>query len=406
LLTPRGRLVLLLGAAVYVGAWAFGARMLYPVAVGLVLASVLAWAWVRLLDKPMTLDRSTWGEEHVEGADVPVTLELDHEGPLRPWTLPVVERISGLGEREVTLTRSADGRLEGRFVLRSVPRGRYPFASSHAILEDPFGLERTQVPLAATGALLVYPRLADLGELFSESGAYGREGRRMMIRRESGFDLHSVREYEQGESLRKVHWPSTARRGQLMVKDLEDAPRDEVAVLLDASAGHVAGTPPDSSFDVQVRAAGSILRTHVRRGRRAVLVVNGSERATQAVHGEDADWRRALELLAAVQPDGRTPLTALLSEEASAAARALELVVVTAQLSPQLVERLVQRALNRRGVSLVYVDPASFAVEGGVTRDPALLRLQVAGISVAVIRRGDPLAARLGPQPLAEAVHG
>jgi uncharacterized protein (DUF58 family) len=404
-LTARGRLVLLLGGAVYLGAWAFGARTLYPVAVGFVLAAVLAWAWVRLLDKPMTLDRSTWGEEHVEGADVPVTLELDHEGPLRPSTLPVVERISGLGEREVTLARNGD-RLEGRFVLRSVPRGRYPFSSSYAILEDPFGLERTHVPLGASGALLVYPRLVELGELFSESGAYAREGRRLMIRRESGFDLHSVRDYEQGESLRKVHWPSTARRGQLMVKDLEDAPRDEVAVLLDASKGHLAGTPPDSSFDVQVRAAGSILRTHVRRGRRAVLVVNGAERATQAVHAEDADWRRALELLAAVQPDGSMPPSALLTEDASAAARALELVVVTAHLPPSLVDRLVQRALNRRGVSLVYVDPASFALEGGTTRDPALLRLQAAGISVAVIRRGDTLASRLGPQPLPEAAHG
>ena len=47
----------------------------------------------------------------------------------------------------------------------------------------------------------------------------------------------SVREYERGESLRKVHWPTTARRGQLMVKELEDSPRDEIAVVLDADDG-------------------------------------------------------------------------------------------------------------------------------------------------------------------------
>ena len=405
MLTPRGRLILLLGAAVYVGAWAFGARTLYPVAVGFVLAAALAWGWVRLLDKPMTLRRSTWGQEHVEGADVPVTLELEHEGPLPPLTLPVVERIARLGEHEVTLTGTGGRVLEGRYVLRAVPRGRYGFQSSRAILEDPFGLERTDVDLGASGALLVYPRLVELGELFSESGAFARDGRRLMIRRESGFDLHSVRDYEQGESLRKVHWPSTARRGQLMVKDLEDAPRDEVAVLLDASEGSVGGTPPDSSFDVQVRAAGSILRTHVRRGRRAVLVVNGAERAAQAVHGEDADWRRALELLAAVEPNGRTPPSALLAEDASAAARALELVVVTAQLPPPLVERLVQRALNRRGVSLIYVDAPSFAGASEPTRDPALLRLQAAGIAVAVLRRGDNLRSALGPRPVAEVAH-
>ena len=52
----------------------------------------------------------------------------------------------------------------------------------------------------------------------------------------------------------------SARRGALMVKELEDSPRDEVAVLLDGDPAGVTGSPPDSSFDVAVRAAGSILR--------------------------------------------------------------------------------------------------------------------------------------------------
>src|SRR5205807_431581 len=83
--------------------------------------------------------------------------------------------------------------------------------------------------------------------------------------RHAGFDLHSVREHVEGESLRRVHWPSTARRGELMVRELEDAPRDEIAVLLDADAYAVAG----ESFDAQVRAAASILAVHIVRGRGA-----------------------------------------------------------------------------------------------------------------------------------------
>ena len=53
----------------------------------------------------------------------------------------------------------------------------------------------------------------------SRSPARARpEGRRLLMRRPSGFDLHSVRDYQQGESLRRVHWPTTARRGHLMVE--------------------------------------------------------------------------------------------------------------------------------------------------------------------------------------------
>src|SRR5262249_29740115 len=157
------------------------------------------------------------------------------------------------------------------------------------------------------------------------------------------FDLHSVREYEQGESLRHVHWRSTAHRGQLMVKELEDAPRDEVAVVLDAYATAVAG----ESFDVQVRAAGSILQAYSRGGRRSVLVVNAERPQSQHVHSGPADARQALELLAAAEPTGRAPGHTLLTDEASAAARALEVVVVTSRVDRPLVDRLIQRALSR-----------------------------------------------------------
>jgi hypothetical protein len=89
----------------------------------------------------------------------------------------------------------------------------------------------------------------------------------------------------------------------------------------------------------------------------------------------------------------------LLAEEDGPAARALELVVVTSRLEPALVDRLVQRALSRRKVSIVFVDPASFS--GAARRpEPALLRLHAAGIPVAVIRAGDELGACLSSEPV------
>ena len=182
-----------------------------------------------------------------------------------------------------------------------------------------------------------------------------------------------------------------------MVKELEDAPRDEVAVVLDADAAAVAG----ESFDMQVRAAGSILQAYLRRGRRAVLVVNTERRESQQVHSPAADSARALELLAAVEPTGRTPVHALLSEQASAAGRALEIVVVTARVDRGLVDRLVQRALSRRKASLVYVEAATFA--GAEPQpEPALLRLGAVGVPVAVVRAGDDLASALEGERRAE----
>ena len=398
-MTLRGRLVLAFGVLTYVAAWGFGSRVLYPVAVGLVVTPLLAWAWVHAANRPARITRVPARRDYLEGDDVPVELRLELDAPLPPPTALLLERVAKVGVRREPVRRGG-GRVWVRYVLERLPRGRYVFEDTRLVIQDPFGLQRTEVPLPEPPALLVYPRLVRLGALFSESGTRAHDGRRLLLRRPAGFDLHSVREYEQGESLRKVHWRSTARRGQLMVKELEDAPREEVAVLLDASAAAVG-----DSFDVQVRAAGSILDAHVRRGRRAALVVNAREPATQLVHSDAGDWRRALELLAAVEPDGRTSPAALLAGDASPAARALELTVVTSRLDALLVERLVERTLARRAAALVYVDAASF--NGGARRlEPALLRLQAAGVPLAVVRRGDDLAERLGGAIREEIAHG
>ena len=393
MLTTRGRLAVLFGLGLYVAGWAFGSLPLYPVAVGLLLAVALAWGWVRLLDRPMELRRVSAGVEHLEGDDVSIVLELEVDARIKPADVLILDEVRGIGPVEVVVRQNRTGALGGRYVLPRMARGRYPCERTTAVLEDPFGLEREEVDLSTGGALLVYPRLVELDRLFSEAGTHDQGGRRLLLRRASGFDLHSVREYEHGESLRKVHWRTTARRGRLMVKELEDEPRDEVAVLLDAAAGVSAGEPPDSSFDMQVRAAGSILRAHARRGRRVALVINSAGREMLSLRGPDSDWKSAMEVLAAAEPNGVTPASSFLGE-GSAAGHALDLAVVTARLSPDLVERVVLRASSRRGISVVLVDAPSF-VERRSPPQPGVLRLQSLGIPVTVLRHGDDLAARL-----------
>jgi uncharacterized protein (DUF58 family) len=379
-MTRRGRAVLALGVVVYLAAWIFGSRALYPVATGLVLAVLIAVIWVRLSVRPPHVHRHGATRDVVEGDDVRVDLVVETTGAVAPPTLVAHEQPGRLEGRRVELYPVGARRFAGGYELRGVPRGRYAFETVRLTIEDPFALAGARIEQGEPQALVVYPRLVQLDRLFSEGGAHAQDGRRLLLRRPTGFELHSVREYVEGESLRKVHWPSTARRGQLMVKELEDAPRDEVVVLLDGDAR----VGNDRVFDVAVRAAGSVLHAHMRRGRRCALVLNSAARHVQPVTS-DGDWRRALELLAAAERDGTTPAFALLQTDGGAAARSLELVVVTSHVDAPLADRLVQRALSRRGTSLVYVE-----AEPGPA--PQLLRLQAVGIPVAIVRPGDDLA--------------
>lgn len=407
MLTRRGRFALALGAGTYVGAWGFGAHVLYAPAVGLLLAVGAALIWTSTLARSLSLHRSLDRDRPVEGDDVVVRIELQGDGGLLPAMAVLDERVGSLGPREVVVGR--DGRfLRAAYRLRRVPRGRYRFTGAQVVLEDPFGLASRTQALPDSSPLLVYPRLARLGVLFGERGLRAHGAGRILLRRPAGFELHSVREYQSGESLRRVHWPSTARRRQLMVKELEDAPRDEVVVVVDAEAGHGAGPRGDSSFDAQIRAGGSILWAHARRGRHVRIIVT-SETGLDAlsIRTYERDWPRALELLAAAEQDGRRPVEAVLSDQAGAATHARDLAVVTASLRPALVEALIARAAARQQVSVVHVDAPSYAGRRkSWGADADVLRLTNAGISVAVLRRGDSLEAVLGGTEAGAAAHG
>jgi uncharacterized protein (DUF58 family) len=111
-MTNRGRALLGLGLLTYVVARTFGTKPLYPVALGLLLAVLVGWLWVRLARGPMRLHREIGSEQRLEGEDVDVSLQLEHEAQIPPASLVVVERVSGLGERRTPLEAS-----HGRYTL-------------------------------------------------------------------------------------------------------------------------------------------------------------------------------------------------------------------------------------------------------------------------------------------------
>lgn len=399
--TSRGRAILVLGAACWLAAALTGSHALYPLGIGLVAVVLLAVAWVRLAVRRPRLARRRPGHELVEGDDVEIELVLERGSRFPLPTAVATDRAGALGEQTVELAPGAEGRHAGSYVLRGVPRGRHRLGPLGLSVADPFGLAEAETTLAERASVTVYPRLAELGALFFEGGGGASDGRRLLLRRPAGFELHSVREHQHGESLRRVHWPSTARRGTLMVKELEDAPRDELAVLLDGDAS-IASVP---AFDAAVRIAGSVVLAQVRRGRRSVLVLNTRGRDAQSVSTEGPEWRRALDLLAEARPDAHASAAALLASQAGVSLRARQLVVVTSRLAPLLVDRLVQRVLSHRPCGVVYVDAPSFAGRRAAP-EPALLRLSQAGVAVAVVRSGDDLAVALGGRQPAEAARG
>jgi len=382
-----------LGAGVTTAAMAFGSRPLGVAGVGLLLAVGLTRLWAGFARSPASV-RYVWKPHPaVERDRVRLELECTRSSSVPVGTMTLHGRLGRLGDHAIRL-RGHRRRASREVDLGRLSRGRFPLSDVRLELGDHLGLHTVTVPAESeVTSLTVHPRLVDLHTLFSDAGRFGGDGRRVLLRRAAGFDFHSVREHEQGESLRRVHWPTTAKRGRLMVKELEDSPRDTVVVLLDCDPAGAAGRPPDSSFDQAVRAAGSIVDAYARRGRDVTLVSTGSERAVVRVRALDPDRRAALDALAAVEPDALRPLAQTLRHGIPAGLQAGELAVVTASVDAHAVDALIGAAQHRL-VSVAWIDAPSFA--GKPTRTaPGVLRLAASAIPVAVVRRGDDLASAL-----------
>lgn len=391
-----------LGAVALAAAIATGSRPLGVVGVGFLLAAVVTWLWTWLAESPVILALEAEPTPSTEGEPVCVTAEVRRSSRVPLGSMCVHATIGRLGPR--TWHLRGQGRVcASRVDLGPLPRGVHAISEPEVVVGDLLGLVTVMPPVTCESAtVVVRPRLVTLDGLFSDAGRVGGDGRRLLLRRSAGFDFHSVREHEQGESLRRVHWPTSARRGQLMVKELEDTAHEGVLVLLDCDPAGAVGVPPDSSFDAAVRAAGSILQAHATRARVATLVTTGHDAATVSVRSAHSELGAAVNALAAALPDARHGLARFLGNPSLASGS--ELTIVTAALDPAAFTAMVGLS-SRRPVSVVWIDAASFASRP--TRAAVgLLRVAAHGIPTTVVRRGDDLAVSLSARSLESAAHG
>jgi uncharacterized protein (DUF58 family) len=378
-----------LAVGVIVAAWALGATALAILGVGLALATLIARGWTWLVSRGLSVERVPATAPTVEGD--PLRLGVALRG--RPWLASRVElrdRVGPLGERRIPLSRPGRAAV----VVDSAPRGRYALGPGRLLVGDPLGVSRVELPVPAGGTVLVRPRVPELSVLFSDTGGRGDGGRFARVRRPSGLEPHGVREYLEGEPLRAVHWPTSARRGELMVRELEDAPRESIAVVLDVERATVTGAPGDSSLDDAVRAAAGLARAHATRSRGAMLVIGTPAPSIHRVRIPGHDWERALDALAGVDGVDGCPLRSLVAPRGVLGAIA-ELVVVTAR--PHAVaDALVGRSAGGHGCAMVAVDAPTYAGSAPSGASPELLRLAAAGCPVAVLRHGVPIEDALG----------
>jgi uncharacterized protein (DUF58 family) len=260
-LTTRGRCLVAAGAALVACALVLGQRDLLRVGVFLLALPLVAVAVVARTRYRLACTRRLEPGRVEAGRPATVRLHLDNVSRLPSGVLLMEDALPyALGGRpRFVLDRvEPQGARDVSYPARSEVRGRFTVGPLSVRLTDPFGLCELSRSFASTEDLVVTPVVSTLPPVrLGGDWAGGGESSARAVS-SSGADDVATREYRHGDDLRRVHWRSTARVGELMVRREEQPFQNRAVLLLDTRAAAHAGEGPASSFEWSVSAVASI----------------------------------------------------------------------------------------------------------------------------------------------------
>lgn len=364
MLTIRGWAVALTGLALLVVARVFGSGPVEQFGFALLVLPLIALAVVRLGKHDLQVTRRTSPERVRAGSKVRVSLEIRNRGRGPAPLLLLEDRVpSDVAGRARFALHGVEpkGRRVATYELRPPRRGHYEVGPLTLTSTDPFGLARLESAAAPKASILVHPRVEplvlprDLGDRRSLAVSALRQPIGAQ-----GEDFYTLREYNEGDDLRKVHWPATAKRGRYMIRQEETPWHNRATVVFDDRAAAHDGIGDASSFERVIEATASIVDLYHRSG--YTYRLTGAAAAGLPPAKGSPHFNRALDLLATVRTSASKaldadPLTARLLEIDAATAGEGTLAVVTGSPTPEAA-MAITRCRRRFRQVIVVVFPA------------------------------------------------
>jgi uncharacterized protein (DUF58 family) len=268
-------------------------------------------------------------------------------------------------------------------------RGLYTLGRVTVSGGDPFGLFHSTKSFGPTQTVLVYPRPVELADVRLPPAELLGGGQVHKPTHYITSDAVSIRQYEYGDSYNRIHWPSTARTRELMVKLFEMDPASDVWVVMDLDAGTQAGSGDESTEEYAVTLAASIANHFSRSSCSVGLMAFGQTLEVIQPERGLAHYVRILQSLAMMRANGEISLAQLLNEEGRRFGRQSTVVVVTPSTEDDWVLSLRVAAERGARTAAVLIDPETF----GAPRQSLVVfsALAAAGVQTSVVTQGSNL---------------
>jgi len=310
------------------------------------------------------------------GEEIVFEIEINNRKPLPlPWIriedeLPerlklLKGKASPSSEERVSLTNifpiGMYKRVKRRFPIKCSQRGAFTFGPTRIQSGDLFGFFRRYMTVDTLDFLLVYPRLVPLEKLGIPSQQLFGDIRLKHHLFQDPVLTAGVREYRPGDSLKKIHWKSTARLGRLQTKVYEPTTTIDISIFLDVRT--LKAPLWGSSYQLQelgIITAASVSQHALEAGFRVGLYVNQVTRFSRGMvtvpHSQHPDQLvRILEALAQLHQVETVPVVRYVREEASSLPWGSTMLVISAQPDEQLMAVLLDLKRVGRSVALIVV---------------------------------------------------
>jgi uncharacterized protein (DUF58 family) len=384
-----------------------GMTMMWRLFIFLVVLLAVSYVWLRLGSRRLAGRLEKAPPVRRVGEDFEETFTVVNEGRLPVFWCEVTENtdLPGYHNRvKFGLPSRGSYTWQSKGVCRR--RGQFRVGSLKAKIFDPFGFFYVTVNLADPKYVNVLPAVLDLNAFQVLPRREPGLNTRRWFAGEPGLNASRVREYFSGDSLRHIHWHSTAHTGQLMVKEFDpDMSRSyyfsDVWIVLDMHREATYGTGDENTAEYGIIIASSLVEKYLKNEKKVGFMSIGDRSYVFPPDNDIAHSVRINEALAMIKPQGSVQLPHLLtSQEDRITAGSAVIVITTAGY--ETLEAPLRRLVGRGfAVTAILLDAVSFG--GKVSAADTSRALAASGVNAYVIRRGVEITQALDVKYLATA---
>ncbi|HWO12571.1 MAG TPA: DUF58 domain-containing protein [Polyangiaceae bacterium] len=226
---------------------------------------------------------------------------------------------------------------------------------------DPLGLFESHATVGSHATVIVYPRVESLpGWRLPPALIEGSHAQALRTQHTTPHAT-SIRPYAPGDAYNRIHWRSSARQGELQVKEFDLEQTADLWVYLDLQARAHAGEGDESTLEYGVRAAASIAARALGENRNVGMTASGTRIGILPADRGPRQYQKVMQVLAAVMANGDRPLAQVLVDGVARLRRGMSAVIITPSMERDWVRPL--SSLRGRGVEvgIVLLDPIAFA---------------------------------------------